>query len=291
MNVPVPQVYFNEDEYGVYSVIDGKQRVSSIHEFLSSALVLEGLKVFSDINGMKFLELPGRLQAILLTRPTVRATIILRQSDRDIKYEVFQRLNTGGVQLNPQEIRNNAFIGSLNDAINKLGESRDFHQALGIKNKNASSIYKEMRDSELVLRFFTFKDTWSSFKGGVRRSMDAFMETHQHMADAEITQYAMSFLGTLKKVTTVFGEHAFQRWMPEKCSWRRQVLASLYDAEMFAFQHFPIEEAAGKSDIIMERFVQLFSEADFKKSIDAATNTPQYFKARIQKEVDLLNAV
>ena len=105
MNVPVPPVFLNEDEYGKYSVIDGKQRLSAICQFLTNNLVLDSLKVFSDINGKKFNDLPAKLRNIIKTRPTVRAVIILRQSDTDIKYEVFQRLNTGGAHLNAQEIR------------------------------------------------------------------------------------------------------------------------------------------------------------------------------------------
>nr|WP_274382582.1 DUF262 domain-containing protein [Methylorubrum extorquens] len=141
MNVPVPPVFLNEDEYGKYSVIDGKQRLSTIFSFLSNGLVLEKLKVFSDINGNRFSDLPARLRNIIRTRPTVRATIILRQSDSDVKYEVFQRLNTGGARLNPQEIRNNAFHGGLNKLIMQLSESKEFHKALNVKNKYKSAIY------------------------------------------------------------------------------------------------------------------------------------------------------
>lgn len=291
MNVPVPQVYFNEDDYGSYSVIDGKQRFSSIHEYLSNSFPLEGLQVFSDINGLKFLELPTRLQTILRTRPTVRATIILRQSDRDIKYEVFQRLNTGGVHLNPQEIRNNAFTGILNETINRLGESKEFHNALGIRNKHSSAIYQQMRDSELVLRFFTFRDSWGTFKGGIRRSMDSFMEKNRNMHINEINDYRQLFLDTLGKVTYVFGDHSFHRWMPEKNTWRHQVLASLYDAQMFSFQKFPRSHIEGKSEIIMEKFIKLFEDDDFRKSIDAATNTPQYIRVRISKMIELLDSI
>ncbi len=174
MNVPVPPIFLNEDEYGRYSVIDGKQRLSAVTSFLSNNLVLEGLEIFADINGNKFNDLPSKLRSIIRTRPTLRAIIILRQSDSDVKNEVFHRLNTGGEQLNPQEIRNNAYHGTLNNLIMELSESKTFHNALGIKNKYRSSIYQEMRDAEFVLRFFTFKDDWEVFTGGVRRRLDSF---------------------------------------------------------------------------------------------------------------------
>src|ERR1051325_861070 len=109
MNVPVPPIFLNEDVYGQYSVIDGKQRLASVHNFLRGRLILQGLTIFGDINDASFDSLPPRLQTILKTRVFLRAVIILRQSDPDIKFEVFRRLNTGGVRLNAQEIRNSVY--------------------------------------------------------------------------------------------------------------------------------------------------------------------------------------
>ena len=188
-------------------------------------------------------------------------------------------------------MRNNAFSGPLNNAINNLGEGRDFHQVLGVENRDNWRIYKEMRDSELVVRFFTFKDTWSSFKGGIRRSMDAFMEAHRHMNDVDIAVYREAFLGTLKKVTTVFRDHAFHRWMPEKRSWRRQVLASLYDAQLFALPEFSAGGGQRQSGRDYAEICGAVCRCRVQQAIDAATNTPQYFKARIMRMVRLLNDV
>jgi len=92
MNVPVPPIFLSEDDFGKYSVIDGKQRLSSINDFLTGKLNLSNLKVFGDLNGLNFFDLPIEFQYSLKIRATVRAVIILRQSDKDIKYEVFQRL-------------------------------------------------------------------------------------------------------------------------------------------------------------------------------------------------------
>ena len=135
LNVPIPPIYLNEDKYGKYSIIDGKQRIAAVYDFLRDELPLSGLKIFSDLNGLKFSALPTQIQTIFKTRPTLRAIIVLRQSDPAIKYEVFQRLNTGGVPLNPQEIRNNLYSGTLNNRINQLGESDSFHKALSIREK------------------------------------------------------------------------------------------------------------------------------------------------------------
>jgi hypothetical protein len=272
-----------EDEYGQYSVIDGKQRLSAVTSFLSNHLVLEGLRIFSNINGNKFNDLPSKFRSIIRTRPTLRAIIILRQSDSDLKNEVFHRLNTGGEHLNPQEIRNNAYHGALNNLIMELSESRIFHNALGIKNKYRSAIYQEMRDAEFVLRFFTFKDDWEVFTGGVRRRMDSFMSANRNPDNGTLSALRQTFLDTPGVVTTVFGDHAFHRWMPERRVWRNQVLAALYDAQMFSCQYYTQDQLSPYAGETVTAFKKLFADDGFRRSIDAATNTPSYFKDRIRQ--------
>ena len=157
LNVPVPPVFFNEDDIGTYSVIDGKQRLSTIDDFFRGRFSLSGLKVFGELNGTSFVQLPSALQSALRTRSTIRAVVILRQSDRDLKYEIFDRLNTGGAALNAQEIRNNTFHGPFKSVIMKMSEIPLFHKMLNIKKLSSSAIYLNMRDVELVLRYFTFE--------------------------------------------------------------------------------------------------------------------------------------
>jgi hypothetical protein len=290
MNVPVPPIFLNEDEYGKYSVIDGKQRLQAISSLFSDKLRLTGLEVFSDMNGKTFDELPQELKTVLKVRPTIRAIIILRQSDVDVKFEVFKRLNTGGVKLNAQEIRNSTYPGPLNDLILKLSEDSRFHQVLGIKAKHKSKMYQEMRDAELVLRYFTFRTIWNTFTGGVMRHMDRYMSQKPAPTESDLKKLEKEFLDTLDTVSTVFGEHAFQRWQPERDGWRKQVLASLFDAEMLAFRTFrkkDLESAKGK---ILAGFKKLFEDDEFRKSVDAATNTPSYVARRVSAVEEVLKA-
>lgn len=291
MNVPVPPVFLNEDSYGQYSVIDGKQRLTAISEFFKGRLRLTGLKVFRDINDMTYDELPLQLQAVLQTRPTLRAIIILRQSDEDVKFEVFQRLNTGGVTLNPQEIRNSAYPGPLNDLVLDLSEGRTFHRLLGIKVKSESWIYQEMRDAELVLRFFCFRETWRDFRGGMKRAMDRYLSENQHMKPDQLKSLRTEFMETVEVVDAGFGQHAFSRWIPEKGVWRKQVLASLYDAQMFACRQRDPDAVRRKEEEIIAVTMKLFEDTEFRKAIDAATNTPTYFRTRIQMMSDMLDRV
>ncbi|TPX00693.1 DUF262 domain-containing protein, partial [Schumannella luteola] len=132
MNVPIPPIFLNEDDYGKYSVIDGKQRLTAVHSFMRGRLRLRGLKVYTELNDKTYDDLEPSLKAIISTRANLRATIILRQSDKNVKFEVFRRLNTGGVTLNPQEIRNSTWPGPLNDLMLDLSEDERFRRLLGI---------------------------------------------------------------------------------------------------------------------------------------------------------------
>lgn len=290
MNVPVPPIFLNEDKYGRYSVIDGKQRLIAISDFFRGELVLEELKIFSDINNMSFNDLPIELQNVIRTRPTLRAIIILRQSDETLKFEVFQRLNTGGVKLNEQEIRNSAYPGPLNDLILELSENNKFHRLLGVgKNKESSAIYKEMKDAEFVLRYFTFKDNLQRFTGEMKHNMTQYMIDNQNMSPADIKKAKTDFLHNIEAVEAAFGDHTFRRWMPEKDKWKNKILAALFDAEMFACSGFSAEELRPKQKEIIENMKALFSDEKFRKSIDAGTNAPGSFRERIKIVKEMLN--
>jgi hypothetical protein len=288
MNVPVPPIFLNEDKYGQYSVIDGKQRLMAITDFFKGKLELAGLKVFSDINNKTFEDLPPRLQSVIKTRPTLRAIIILRQSDEDVKFEVFQRLNTGGVTLNPQEIRNSTYPGPLNDLILELSENKQYHRILGIKSKSRSLIYQEMRDAEFVLRFFTFRDIWQDFKGSMKRLMDKFMSDNQHISSERVEELKHDFLKTIEAVESSFGEYAFRRWLPDKNQWRGQVLASLYDAQMFGCRGINAQSATEKQPLIIAGLKTLFTDDAFRSSINAATNNIGNFRTRVTKTREMI---
>lgn len=285
MNVPVPPIFLNEDDFGKYSVIDGKQRLSAINEFISGKLHLVGLQVFRDLNGLNFYDLPIEFQNSLKIRATVRAIIILRQSDRDIKYEVFQRLNTGGVRLNAQEIRNSAFTGELNDKILELSELKVFHRMLGVKSKAKSRIYQEMKDTELVLRFFSLKDVWEKYAGNLKRVMDIYLDTNKDIKKPEVKELERIFMETLEKVEIIFGsDGSFRRWLPSNNKWKQQVSAPLFDAQMFACYNKNKAKLFENKSQILNDFKDLFThDPTFISAIESSTANPDRFHYRVNK--------
>jgi hypothetical protein len=282
MNVPIPPIFLNEDDFGKYSVIDGKQRLTAIYEFMRGRLRLKGLQIYKELNDKTIDDLSPTMQSIIGTRANLRATIILRQSDREVKFEVFRRLNTGGVSLNAQEIRNSTWPGPLNDLLLDLSENLTYRRMLGIDKVSTSTIYKEMRDVELVLRFFTFSKEWNTFSGGMARRLDKFMAENQRAPKAKLKTLEATFIRSLATVDEAFGDCAFRRYVPETSTWRSPILAALFDAQMFAALKWSPSEVANKRETFIEEYKALFSNSEFRQSIDAATNTPALFKRRIQ---------
>lgn len=292
LNVPVPPVYLAEDDYGNYSVIDGKQRITSIHTFIGNNLKLSGLEAFDLIEGFFFKDLPDSLQNALRVRPYLRVITLLRQSDPELKYEVFSRLNKGGEQLEPQEIRNVAYRGRLNEMIYDLAENKFLRNQLKIRNEK-SPAYQKMRDAEMVLRFFMLLQEWDRFTGSYRQSMDDFMLEHRSDSEKQLGAYRERFEKSINACKEIWQYRAFKR--PEGGSWRNQMLTGMYDAQMIACA-MSDEETVGKAirkrGRVIEMTKQLFLEDEnFEMSVRRATNNPQRVEYRIDKIYKLLKSV
>lgn len=165
----------------------------------------------------------------------------------------------------------------------ELSEERAFHDLLNIQRRDRSLIWREMRDAEFVLRYFTFRDTWDTFSGGMQRHMDEFMARRQYADAAVLEEMRQDFLATVSNVQAAFGEHAFQRWVPSSGQWRRQVLAALFDAQMFACRGQEREVLLEKREPILSGMQELFRDAEFLASVDAATNTPSYSSGALRE--------
>ena len=284
LNVPIPPVYFNEDEYGQYSIIDGKQRLTAIHDYLSNSFALEGLEQFPEANGLYFEQLPHNIRNALSVRPYIRAITLLRQSDPEVKHEVFYRLNTGGVKLTAQEIRNVAFRGPFNDQLVELSRDPVFSRRLGVLSETGEidtrvRTYKEMLDVELVLRFFTLRESWSHFSGSLRNSMDLYMRRNSQ--DKNVGN-AGDFLNAVHTCNELWQDRAFAR--PVDGNWRKQFVVGIYDAQMIAVDALGLTPGLVKADApeaALKAMSQLFEDAEFVKASTVATNTPTNVKRRI----------
>jgi len=151
LNVPIPPCYLSQNEDFELDVIDGQQRLFSIYRFLDNRFKLTGLEVLKDVDGLFYHEVPQKLQRQLKTH-TLRCVLITNESHPEIKFDVFERLNTNTAPLNSQELRNCIYRGKLNDLLKECADYKPWLNILGKKQPD-----KRMRDEELILRYFAFQ--------------------------------------------------------------------------------------------------------------------------------------
>ena len=290
-NVPVPPIYLAEDEYGKYSVVDGKQRLTAIRAFMVENLKLRALEKFTELENMSFENLPETLQNALKIRPYVRVVTLLKQSDPSLKFEVFTRLNRGGEPMLAQELRTGAYRGSLSDLVFSLSEAPFLREQLKITS-DQSPAYKNMEDAEYVLRYFAIKDSWQTFSGSLRTELDAYMSNNRHMKPAAIKTHREQFERSLGACQKIWQEHAFRRHTGT--GWRAQFLAGMYDAEMLAVSQLTkpqLAKAIVKSAAAVQGTAKLFDKPEFEKSVRQGTNTPSFVRNRVNSIIDLLHSL
>ena len=131
VNIPVPPVFLYEVELANYEIMDGQQRVSAILEYLDNKFALRGLEILKSLDGKRFHELPNEIKAGLQRR-SLSAYILLKESTSSpesaglLRRRVFERLNTGGIRLNAQEIRNSVNSGPFNNMLLELSRNARF---------------------------------------------------------------------------------------------------------------------------------------------------------------------
>src|SRR3989338_3289760 len=132
LNVPIPMVYTSELRDGTEIVIDGQQRLLSIFSFIDGVFPigekpfkLSRLEIRNDLNGKMFRELDENIQNAIYNY-NIPFTILTKDSDEEIKFDIFERLNTGSVKLNDQELRNGIYRGNYNSLLKELSDNQDF---------------------------------------------------------------------------------------------------------------------------------------------------------------------
>jgi hypothetical protein len=291
INVPVPPIYLAEVEYGVYSVIDGKQRLTAIYSFMRDKLRLRDLRQFPQLEGQRFSDLPLALQNALRVRPYVRAIILLRQTESPLKYEVFMRLNSAGVPLLPQELRNAAFRGRFNDKLVQSSRHPFLRAQLKITGDQSPN-FQKMVDVEWTLRFLTLRTIWNAFSGDLRGEMDRFMLVHHQEEDGEGSHALQRFTRAIGYAEQLWGSVAFKR--PEAGTWRDQAIAGMYDSEMLAIDILPDDTVRGltqRRQEVVEATRDLFQDPAFSKAVRQGTNAPGFVRLRVESMVDALRGL
>ncbi len=199
LGIPIPPIFVAEDENGRWELVDGLQRLSTIFSFFgvlrtmpeqNNWVLMEG-DLVKEIEGFKGSEIPLKLQ-LNIKRATCRIEIIRWNSEYDMRFELFNRLNTGGSPLTNQEIRNCIYRGTsshFNNYLKKLADNSKFIELINPTEKQKLELFLE----ELVLRFVSLYQNETKVRSSIAQHMTAFMKEAVQNPSFEYDKYELIF--------------------------------------------------------------------------------------------------
>ena len=323
MNVPIPPIFLYETRYSHYEVMDGLQRLTAISEYYRGRYALRGLSEWAELNGMSYDELPEQVRRGI-DRRYLSSIILLQETAKSekealrLKQLVFERINSGGVNLEPQESRNALYNGPLNQLCLRLSERSSFRRMWGIPTREdftpgqarflfdpdedppsdyedalaKNRLYQKMGDVELVLRFFAYRQIDHVDQGRLADFLDEFL-SQGNLFDHEVFQlYEQLFCETCDLLYELLGERAFflrRRRRNGGWGWFERPTKVLYDPLMAA-----TSERLEYRDRLLERSGELaraletFYESEEELFAGRSTNKQDLIRRR-QAFRDLLD--
>jgi len=247
LGIPLPQVFVSQRADGVWDVVDGLQRLSTIFQFVGilkdengvevDPLVLDGTKYLPALKNVQWEDkedpkksLSKDLQ-LVLKRSKIAASIVLKESDETAKYDLFQRLNTGGSELSPQEVRNCLLIminRTFFEWLKGLSQNEEFIATTALSDRPLEEAY----DVELALRFLALSQVALT---EIRSVGDVGVFLTDKMTElAQNKKYKMApakklFEQTFSLLSEVLGDYAFKRFSVKKNRHEGGFLLSLYE--------------------------------------------------------------
>lgn len=286
LGLPVPQIILAErkDEPGRFIVIDGKQRLLSLSNFYGlhpdpalGALTLTGLKNRDDLNGYNYKSISDnpqlRRELSSLENQPIRTVILGHWGSDDYLYEVFLRINTGGTPLSPQELRQALHPGKFADFIDSLSVKSDaLRRLLGLDEPDF-----RMRDVELVLRYFSYRNFSYHYRGNLKRFLDetlSILNKDFEKASSMIERQSIEFEESIKATEKIFGEHnAMRKWTGD--GYEKQINRAVFDimSYYFSFDDWRMKSIKN-ADAVKAAFESLCDRDDrFRSSIENTTKS------------------
>ena len=310
MNIPVPPIFIYEVEYGKYEVMDGLQRISAIMDFYDNEYALEGLTEWPELNTKKYSELPKKIKEGI-DRRQISVVSLLKESaksqeqEQRMKRMVFERLNTGGVKLEDQEIRNALYNGEFNKLCKELSTNTTFRKLWGIpvsvdEDNNTKELYQldtvdsldvadelalnnlymRMYDVELVLRFFAMRHV-NEYSGQLSDFLDKCMIFGNTILEENSDRGDVLkelFINTIEIANKMFGDKAFCQYKEIrnqfKCSKPQKMI---YDSLMLALTKYDINSVPNNNKLITQ-----YMEKAYKQN-------EEMFNGKKQSKTDILN--
>ncbi|CAN5291200.1 hypothetical protein BH11PLA2_BH11PLA2_10920 [soil metagenome] len=294
LNIPIPLIYISQDvdvdeevgsETARYSVIDGQQRLTAISRYLRNEFSLAGLTVLNDLIGSYYKDLPPFLIRRLEER-TLRCLRIDSTVDEQVKYDIFERLNSGSVKLELQELRNAVSRGEFNQLIKDLAKDVNFRILLQIdlEDPESNKKVKKMEDVELVLRFFALSgENYKTMKKGFKQFLSDEMNRMNKLSSGPLETMSRKFTNTMAFIRREFGNQAFAKSRYEGGAFvhMSNFNAAVYDALAVAIGDTIDMDRPQLPSNAKKQYADLFMDAKFFSSIEGSVNDQNKIESRI----------
>jgi hypothetical protein len=276
LNIPIPPCYLSQNEDFELDVIDGQQRIYSIYRFARNQFRLSALEILKEFNGRRFHELNNRDQNKLMSH-TLRCVVITNESDEEVKFDVFQRLNANTVPLNAQELRNCIYHGGLVALLPALTEYKPWLSILGRRTPD-----RRMRGEELVLRFFSFfLKGRHDYRTPQKHWLNDTAKGGRKFSDERLTELTEAWQTTISRCLLIFKpEECFRRLDAGKRS--RVINRALMDLNMYTLARMSNEDAERVATDYRRQYVALLADEEFSdlisRSVDHKARTIRRFE-------------
>jgi uncharacterized protein with ParB-like and HNH nuclease domain len=272
LGLPIPGVFlYREKKSQKLIVVDGQQRLKSAFGFFEEKFpgtekrfYLKNVRSTWDGKTYSNLEEPDQIR---LRDSVLRATIIeqVDPADHSSMFHIFERLNTGGVVLRPQEIRNCIHQGAFNDLLNELNKNEHWRSIIGSDKPD-----KRMRDVELILRFLALLCNHDKYRKPMKDFLSEFMSTNKNANKNKIDEFKDTFISAVDKVYKYLGKKPFHI--------KAGLNAAVFDSVMVAFGvvHKKVP------DDVRTRYKALLTNEAYQSYITTATTDDDSVKGRIK---------
>ena len=243
-----------------YEVVDGLQRLTSVFKFLDNRFALTDLGIRDSLNKKRFRDLDATDQK-KLKNSALRSFELQSDTNTDVHFIVFERLNTGGTRLNEMEIRNCLYRGRLNELIKDLANDPDFTKCV-----NEKTLPKRMKDRTFVLRFLAFHErTHRKCKVGIKKFLNEFLDTYRNPPEEKLREYREVFKRCVKASLTVFGRDGFRlkkedpKTSKSSGEWSTRSNIAIFQCVATSFANYRLGDITKNADRIYEEYLDLVS--------------------------------
>ena len=286
LKIPLPAFYFDASDDDKWQIIDGLQRIGTIKEYVvDQSFALTGMEFLKDLNGCKFEQLPRALQR-RIEETNLNAYLVNPSTPKNVKFNIFKRINTGGLVLTTQEIRNALYQGQASEFLLKMSQSKEFKNATDYSLKT-----ERMLDREFCLRFISFtqidiEKEYTVLDEFLNKGMD-YLATVDSIT---LEKIYFDFEHVMKVSNQLFGKFAFRRLNTEER--RGPVNKSLFEAWsliLIRLSEVEINNLITKKSELRKVFTRLCDDYDFQNTIRSSDKTSVKSRiSKIQKMVDIL---